>query len=200
MTGDITATGGDENAKVAFKNSSVFRRRVTYINDEHIETADNLDIIMSMYSLLEYSDNYADSSGGLWQFTRDEQNMTNAGNLDTCITDDSSSFKYKSSLLGNPAAAGGNGVLRNAKIVVHLKYLSNFFRSLELPLINCKIHLEISWTKNCIMSNIAGATSFQITSKKLYVPIVTLSTKDNVNLSKQLNEGFKILVYWNEYK
>ena len=64
------------------------------------------------------------------------------------ISDDSSSFKYKSSLLGNPVAADGNGVLRNAKIVVPLKYLSNFFRTLEMPLINCKIYLELNWTKN----------------------------------------------------
>ena len=88
---------------------------------------------------------------------RDEQNMTDAGNPADTTTDDSSSFKYKSSLLGNPSATG---VLRNAKIVVPLKYLSNFFRSLEIPLINCKIHLELSWTNNCVMSNIVGATAF----------------------------------------
>ena len=69
-----------------------------------------------------------------------------------------------------------------------------------MPLINCKIHLELNWTKNCIMSNIAGATRFRIKSTKLYVPLVTLSTKDNVNLTKQLNEEFKRSVYWNEYK
>ena len=76
-------------------------------------------------------------------------------------------------------------------MVAPLKYLSNFFRSLEMPLINCKIYLELNWSKNCVMSNIAGATTFQITSTKLYVSVVTLSTKDNANLKKQLNEGFK---------
>ena len=100
-------------------------------------------------------------------------------------------LKYKSSLIENK-----NG----ATIAVPLKYLSNFSRSLEMPLINSKIHLELSWTKNCVMSNIAGDTTFQITSTKLYVPIVTLSTKDNVKLTKQFNEGFKISVHWNEYK
>ena len=69
-----------------------------------------------------------------------------------------------------------------------------------MPLINCKIHLELNWTKNCVMSSIARVTAFQITSTKLYLPIVTLSTKDNVNLTKQLNEGFKRSLYWNEYK
>ena len=128
---------------------------------------------MNMYNLLEYSDNYADSSGALYQFKRDEKNMNNAGNPDnvtaaanTCST----SFKYKSSILGKPAA---NGVLRNAKIFVSLKYLSNFFRFLEMPLINCKIHFELNWTKNCVMSDIIEATTFKITNTKLYVPIVT---------------------------
>ena len=69
-----------------------------------------------------------------------------------------------------------------------------------MPLINCKIHLELDWTKNCAMPNIAGATTFKTTSTKLYVPIATLSTKDNVNLTKQLNGGFKRSVYWNKYK
>ena len=93
---------------------------------------------MPMYNLFQYSDNYTDSSGSLWQFKRDEQNMTDAGNPDNVTAVDSSSFKYKSSLLGAPNATGA---LENAKIVVPLKYLSNFFRSLEMPLINCKIHL-----------------------------------------------------------
>ena len=149
-----------------------------------------------MYNLLKYSDNYADS-GSLWQFKRDEQNMADAGNPDNVTTADSSSFKYKSSLLGAPNATG---VLENAKIVVPLKYFSNFFRSLEMSLINCKIHFELNWTKICVMSSVPGVTAFQITSTKLFVPIVTLSTKDNVNLTKQLNEGFKRSVDLNEYK
>ena len=69
-----------------------------------------------------------------------------------------------------------------------------------MPLINCKIHLELNWTKDCIMSSAAGATTFKITNTKLYVPFVTLSTKDNVNLAKQLNKGFKRSAYWNECK
>ena len=68
-----------------------------------------------------------------------------------------------------------------------------------MPLINCKIHLKNS-TKNCVMSNIGVNTTFKITSTKIYVPTVTLSTKDNVNLTKQLNEEFKRSVYWNKYK
>ena len=137
--------------------------------------------------------------------------MTNTANPDNVVTANASSFKYKSNLLEglnsrdvatntNLDIANVHRLFTNAKIVVPLKYLFNFFRSLEMPLINCKIHLELNWTKNCVMSSIAGATAFQITSTKLYVPIVTLSTKDNVNLTKYLNEGFKGPVYWNEYK
>ena len=126
--------------------------------------------------------------------------MNNAGNLDNvtaAANTYSSSFKYKSSILGRPAA---NEVLRNAKIVAPLKYLSNFFRFLEMPLINCKINFEFNWTKNCVMSDIIEVATSKITNTKLYVPIVTLSTKDNVNLTKQLNEGFKRPFYWNQYK
>ena len=69
-----------------------------------------------------------------------------------------------------------------------------------MPLINCKIHLELNWSNNSVMCNQNGETKFKITNTKLYVPIVTLSTKHNVNLTKQLNGGFKRSVYWNEYK
>ena len=144
--------------------------------------------------------------------------MANAGNPNNVITADSSTFKYKSSILkglnsrnvagnANPNIADAHRLFTNVKIAVPLKFLSNYFRSLEIPLINCKIHLELSWTKDCVMStagnnnnNNNNKTTFKITSTKLYVPIVTLSTKYNVSLTKQLNKGFKRSVYWNEYK
>ena len=177
------ARNDNADTKAAFKSCDPFRRCVTHINDEHVETAENMDIIMPIYNLLEYSDNYADSSANLYQFKIDKRNMNNVNPPDV-TTDDSSSFKCRSSILGNLVAGGGaNGVLENAKIVVPLKYLSNIFRSLEMPLINRKIHLEQSW-RNKVMSNIAGVTIFQIKSTKLYVRIVTSSTKDNVNLTK----------------
>ena len=180
------------------------------MNDEHVETTENLDIIMPMYNLIEYFDNYADSSGSLYQFKRDESPMNDAENPLNAALDNSTSFKYKASLLGKATDADGNDrSLKNTKIV-SLKYLSNFFRSLEMPLINCKIHLELNWNNNCVMygaDNDGGGhnannkeTIFKITSIKLYIPTVTLSTKENVNLTKQLNERFKRSVYWNEYK
>ena len=163
---------------------------------------------MPMYNLIEY---YADSSGSLYQFKRDESPMNDAENPLNVALDNSASFKYKASFLGKATDADGNDrSLKNTKIVVPLKYLPNFFRSLEMPLINCKIHLELNWNNNCVIygpDTYAGGdnannreTTFKITNTKLYVPIVTLSTKDNVNLTKQFNEGFKRSVYWNEYK
>ena len=79
VTGDITATGGDD-ARVAFKNCALFTKFIIYTNDEHVDNANNLDIIMPMYYLIEYSNNYSDTSGRLWQFKRDESPVTNAGN------------------------------------------------------------------------------------------------------------------------
>ena len=110
--------------------------------------------------------------------------MNNARNFIHVSTRNSSSLKYKLSILGKPAY---DGVLKNAKIVAR-KYLSNFWRSLEMPLVKWKIYLELNWTKNYVMSDIAGYTAFDITNTKSYVHIVTLLTEDNVKLTKQFNE------------
>ena len=147
---------------------------------------------MPMYNLIEYSDNYSDTSGSLWQFKRDEIE----GDVDLTVNaqhipNNSSSFKYKSSFITNR-----NGV----KIAVPLKYLSNFWRSLEMPLINCKVELSLKWYENCILSSAGTAATFTITDTKLYVPIVTLKTEDNTKLSKLLSGGFKRPIYWNKYK
>ena len=94
VTGNITAS--DANTRVAFKNFAPFMKCITHINKEHFDNADNLDIIIPTYNLIEYSYNYSDTSGSLWQFKRDGQNMNN-GNPSNVTTDDSTSFKYKSS-------------------------------------------------------------------------------------------------------
>ena len=133
---------------------------------------------MPMYNLIEYSDNYADSSGSLYQFKRDESPMNNAENPNNVALDNSSYFKYKASILGKAADADG--------------------------------HLELNWNNNCAMygdDTYADGdnandreTTFKIISTKLYALIVTLPTKDNVYLTRQLNKEFKRSVYWNEYK
>ena len=197
VTGNINVTGGDNNTKVAFKNCAPFKDCRTEINDTFVDYADFINITMPMYNLIEYSDNYSDTSGSLWQFKRDEQPKENNGNLSDVSTDNSSSFKYKSNLIGTiPNGGRKNGV----KIAVPLKYLSNFWRSLEMPLINCKVELSLKWYENCILSSAGTAATFTITDTKLYVPVVTLKTEDNTKLSKLLSKGFKRPIYWNEYK
>ena len=107
----------------------------------------------------------------------------------------------KKQLLGKSANHNdGKRFLKDAKVVVPLKYLSNFWRSLEMPLINCKVYLELNWIEDCILSSAGNSANFAITDAKLQVPIVTLSTKDSSNLTKQLDEGFKRSVYWNSYE
>ena len=136
VTGNIVVVGADDNTKVAFKNCAPFRKCRTEINETFIDEAEHINITMPMHNLIKYSDNYSDTSGSLWQFKRDEiegdVDLTVDGNH---IPNNSSSFKYKSSLITNK-----NGV----KIAVPLKYLSNFWRSLEMPLINCKVELTLS--------------------------------------------------------
>ena len=131
------------NARLALKNCAPFTKCNLEINDEHVDTAENLDIIMPMYNLIEYSDNYQDSSATPYQYKLDEPQDDITDNLGQ---DNSTSFNYKTKLLGDPAVA--NNIARlNVKIVVPLKYLSNFFRSLEMPLINYKIKLNLTWKK-----------------------------------------------------
>ena len=113
--------------------------------------------------------------------------------------DNAPSFKYKASLIGNTE---NNGTKNGVKIAVPLKYLSNFWKSLEMLLINCKVELSLKWSENCILTTAANAskTTFKITDAKLYVPIVTLSVEDNAKSSKLLGEAFQKSIYWNKYK
>ena len=137
VDGTIRATNAVNSTRLALKNCAPFTKCNLEINDEHVDTAENLDIVMPMYNLIEYSDNYQDSSATLYQYKQDDA-------VADLTADNSSSFKYKIKLLGNVTEVAGNaaGARRlNVKIVVPLKYLSNLFRSLEMPLINCKIKL-----------------------------------------------------------
>ena len=145
----------DGYMKFAFKNCAPLRMCRIEINETFIDEAEDINIKMTMYNLIVYSDNYSDTSGSLWQFKRDEIE----GDVDLTvdaqhIPNNSSSFKYKSSFITNR-----NGV----KIAVPLKYLSNFWRSLEMPLINCKVELSLK----CILSSGRNAATFAITHKKL---------------------------------
>ena len=121
---------------------------------------------MPIYNLLEYRDNYSKTSGSLWQYYKDDSN----DNLT-----DSESFKSKVKITGNTPAAGNT---KDVEIIVPLKYLSKFWRTLETPLINCEVNLILTWSKDCVITNSTSEVKFAITRTKLYIPDVTLSTKD----------------------
>ena len=153
---------------------------------------------MPIYNLIEYRNNYSDSSGSLWHCKRDE---VPANDADLSIIN-FQSFEYKASLVGKTANAVKHTIssIKDAKIVVPLKYLSSFWRSLEMPLINCKVYIELNWIEDCNLSSPGDSAKLAITNAKLHVPKVTLSTKDSANLTKLLNEGFKRYAYWNSYE
>ena len=151
IDGTIRAAAANANTWLALKNCAPFTKCNLEINDEHVDTAENLDITMPMYKIAT-----------LYQYKRDEPPEDDAAAELTA--DNSSSLKYKISLLGNPVVA--NNITRiNVKVVVPLKYLSNFFRSLEMPLINCKIKLNLTWKKECVLST--DNTIESITKEKL---------------------------------
>ena len=161
VTGDITVVGGDGNTKVAFKNCHQFIRAVNHMNDEHVDSSENLDLITNMYNLIEYSDNYSDSTASLYHCKRQEPNLDAAGDVADLDPDDSSSFKYKSNLLGeskgmnmgeNPDHRPAHRLWKNFQTAVPLKYISNFFRSLELLFINTKLYVELNWL-NLVLPN-----------------------------------------------
>ena len=199
VDGTIRAANAVNATRLALKNCAPFTKCNLEINGEHVDTAENLDIVMPMYNLIEYSYNYQDSSATLYQYKRDEPPDNNV-NL---MADNSTSFKYKVNLLGNIAAAIPDNARvgrLNVKIVVPLKYLSNFFRSLEMPLINCKIKLNLTWKKECVSSIASDDAVFIINDTKLYVPVVTFSKEANKDFIEQQNKGFQRSIYWNEYK
>ena len=119
---------------------------------------------MPMYNLIEYSDNYAKTTGSLWQYSRDEPD----DNLE-----DSESFKSKIKITGKTPNDDNE---KDVEIMVPLKYLSNFWRTLEMILINCEVNLILTWSSTCAITNSTGAGTFEITDTKLYVRVVILST------------------------
>ena len=107
-----------------------------------------------------------------------------------------------------------NDSLTDAKVVILLKHLSNFWGSLDIPLINCEVELILTWSKNCVLADMTVRAAqggnpaivartglkFKITDTKLYVPVVTLSKENDIKLLEQLKSGFKKTIKWNKYK
>ena len=185
------AAANNTNKKVIFKNCAPFSNCIREVNNMQIDNAKDIDIVMPMYNLIEYSDNYAKLSGSLWQYCKDipalnandEIIIFAEGNL----TD---SFNFKLKITGRT----GNNRTKDVEIMVPLKYLSNFWRTLEMSLINCEVNLILTWSSTCVL--IATNTpnqnaTFAITDTKCYVPVVTLSTQENTKFLQQLKSGFK---------
>ena len=174
---------------------------------------------MPMYNLLEYSKNYRKTSISLFNYYEDEPNDSTqgAGNAAIHISiDNSKSFDYKKNGIDRPASR--NRLEIDAEIAISLKHLGNFWRNLEMPLINCEITLTLSWYKKCVLVsrafreapspqsnpptpaiNSPTSAQFGITDCRLYVPVATLSAKDHNKLLGQLKSGFKRAIKWNKY-
>ena len=154
---------------------------------------------MLMYNLIEYSENYSKTSGSLWQYCKDipaiDNNNAIVNFTNNNLTD---SFNFKVKMTGQT----GDNETKNVEIMVPLKYLSNFSRTLEMPLINCEVNLMLTLSANFVIVSTDVANqiaTFSITDTKLYAPVVTLSTQDNAKLLEQLNSGFNRLINWKKY-
>ena len=194
-----TAAANNINKKVIFKNCAPFTNCISEINNVQIGNAKDIDIVMPMYNLIEYSDNYGKTTGRLWQYCKDIPTW-NDNNAIIIFTDNNltDSFKFKAKVTGQ---TGNNGT-KDVEIMVPLKYLSNFWRTLEMPLINCEVNLILTWSSTRVFAAVGDgnqAATFSITNTKLYVPVATLSTQENTKFFQQLKPGFKRVINWNKY-
>ena len=172
---------------------------ISEINNTQIDNAKDIDIVVPMYNLIEYSDNFAKTTGSLWQYCKDipARNNNNAIIIfaENNLTD---SFNFKAKITGQ---TGNNGT-KDIEIMVPLKYFSNFWRTLEMLLINCEVNLILTWSSTCVLAAVGDANqaaTFAITNTKLYVPVVILSTQENTKFLQQLKSGFKRVINWNKY-
>ena len=216
VKGTITVKNPDNNMydkKLTFKNNALFVSCISKINNTLIDNAEDLDVVMPIYNLLEYSKSYSKTTGSFQNYYRDNPNSGLRGVVSNIIYSikDSKSFDYKTSITGK---LDGDNTEKKAGIVVPLKNLSNFWRTLDMPLINCEINLILTWSENCVLTSKATGNAvpaqgenltvttinnppnatFKITDIKLQVPVVTLSTKNDKILSEQLKTENKTIV------
>ena len=165
------AAANNAAKKVILKNCAPFTNCISKINNTEIDNAQYIDIVMSMYNLIEYNDNYSKTSGSLRQYFKDIPPVNNAGNIvDFTATNTTDSFKFKTKITGQ---TNNDGEINGVEIMVPLKYLSNFWRTLEMPLINSTIEIILDWLANCVIISINIANqvpTFTITATNLYVP------------------------------
>ena len=176
--------------KLVFKNNVPFINCISRINGIKIDNAEDLDVAMPMYNLLEQSKNYKKTTGSLWNYYKHEPNNGIDSNNITHSISNSEFFDYKANFKQN-GVTHDNLTKHHVKIVIPLKHLSNFSRRLNIPLINCEVELILTWFKSCALINKctrdadydADPTVYeidnpenaicQITDTKLYVPVVT---------------------------
>ena len=153
----------EKNRSLILKNNAPFVSCITRINRSLIEDADALDIVMSMYNLLEYSKSYRKTIGLLYNYYRDElSDNADDNKFDNIKVINSNTFKYKNKITGNTynvdARAQGYDVNKNGtqevELAIPLKYLGNFWRALNIPLISCEVSLELKWDKNCVITSL----------------------------------------------
>ena len=138
---DATKQADERNKGVTFKNCATFLKCISRINNAEIDNAKDIDIGMPMYDLIEYSHNNSKTSESFWEYYKDDPNYNIA---------DTESFKYKVKTTGKTP---NDGIAKDVEIIVPLKYLSNFWRSLEIPLINCEVELLLTWSKDYVITN-----------------------------------------------
>ena len=148
VEGTIIVNGGANvtrrNKSIAFKNIAPFINCISKINGVQIDNVEDLDVVMPMHNLLKYSKNYKKTTDSLWNYYRDEPSNP--------LSPDSESFKHKTSVTGK--TPNDDHVLKNVKVVVPLKHLSNFWRNLGMPLIKCETELILTWSKSCVLAGI----------------------------------------------
>ena len=178
-------------------NCAPFTNCISKTNNTQVDDVSYIDIVMPIYDLIEYIYNYLKTSGILWQFYKDVPTLDKNG----AITNFTGAHAITKSCKTN--RSNRQQLHKNIEIIVPLKYQSSFWRILEMRLIIYEITLDLNWFIKCFIAatNIANqGTTFSITDTKLYVPYVTLSTKDKAKLLGQLKSGFKRTVSWNKYQ
>ena len=139
--------------KLIFKNNAPFIGCNSKFNGVLIDNAEDLDVVMPMYNLLQHSKKYSKTTGSLWNYHRDEPNSDVNGGVNGGINYSirgSISFDYKTSFMEG-SLTQNNLIENDVEIAVALKHLSNFWKTLDMPLINCEIELILNWSKNCVL-------------------------------------------------
>ena len=147
-----TNTGKVNNVidgKLAFRNSAPFISCISKISNVLFDNAEDLDVVMSMYNLIEYSKNYSKTTGVLWNYYRNEPNSVVNNGIDSSIRD-SKTYDYETKFI--ESVTNANLIKQNIKIVVPLQNLSNFWKTIDIPLINCEISLVLTWSENCVLT------------------------------------------------